>query len=224
MLKQLIDIDNFKYPYYLPIEHGDDLENNLNEIIDYYQVNILKLMLGDIEYVKFRDDLDIGGTPQSQKWIDFLDGTQYFVENKKVLWLGFRDLLVPFIWCYFKKDQLTIQQPISQIQPISENSNLVGAEKKFVEIWNQGQTKWGLDWNNLFIGNCGKYPVKDPRLYFDHSFDLDYNRRVNFRKRIFDENIEKYKHTVYNFMFNRYKNDFPDWQFTELTSISQFNL
>ena len=67
----IIDNSYFVGDLSLAVYSNSDLETDLNNLIINKQDVYLKSVLGEIEYVKFKNDLDVDGNPQSQIWIDF---------------------------------------------------------------------------------------------------------------------------------------------------------
>lgn len=84
----------FIYPVELPMLDGDVIK--IQTQIDLTEERILKSVLGDVIYAEWLADLDGNGTPQSQKFIDFLDGVKpspyLYQRDDDVEWIENSDL------------------------------------------------------------------------------------------------------------------------------------
>jgi len=178
------------HPIYLSLNEFSG-EEQLNNIIITYQNELLRDILGDVEFNNFSSDL-VAGVPQTQKWLDFYNGKSYTVNSKTVVWNGVKHLLKHFIFYYFLKDISELTTSIANIAPQFANATPKSFRDKMVTVWNIGLDYYGFDWNYKF------YDEKT----------VGYN-----------SDIEQYKPTVYNYLYNHLV-DYPDWIFTETAPIN----
>jgi hypothetical protein len=106
----LIDKDDFSIPYQV-VAGSTALETRLDDIITQYQRAYLIDILGDEEYNKFENDFS-GGVPQSQEWIDFLDGATYTKESVSgitltINYLGIKPVLAKLIYKDYQHATIT---------------------------------------------------------------------------------------------------------------------
>lgn len=72
----------------------DDFDMYAREV----QRNYVQRVLGDDLYDAFQDDL-VGGIPQSQRFIDLVDGITYDINNRKRIFRGIK-LYAEYLWLY----------------------------------------------------------------------------------------------------------------------------
>lgn len=98
--------------------HDTDFEYIANSI----EIKKLKDLLGDWLYSKFIADLK-NGEPQTQMYIDLLNGKEYTDTNGKfVIYTGLKEMLVKYIFCLYKLQNDVFNTSLNVVQPNNENS------------------------------------------------------------------------------------------------------
>jgi len=132
-------------------------DNFIQSVIEETEQTILQHALGSFAYREFVADLDAAGQPQSQKWIDFVDGV--FWENQSFAqdlqkFEGFKKALLGF--CYFNiLKSKTLQNSAGVVMPISENqestwqNSIIEANKR----WNAAITAYNSAFDFLKYAN-----------------------------------------------------------------------
>jgi len=89
----------------------------INDVEEKY----LKKMLGIDSFIEFKNNL-VNGMPQTQKWIDFVEGKVYEVDNVQVDYQGIIDMLQGFIYYEIYKLQNSAQTSIGNQKLDGKNS------------------------------------------------------------------------------------------------------
>jgi len=105
------------------IAQNEFLDDNSLEIIHELEYNLFIDLLGAELYNEFVDDL-VDGVPQTQKWLNFLNGATYTdcygcVRN----YLGVKSFLVPLVYSEFIQSSKNFNSNLGLVTPKSENSN-----------------------------------------------------------------------------------------------------
>lgn len=81
-------------------------------------------LLGDVEYIKLIADLDMDGNPQTQKYIDLINGVNYVKSNgETAIFGGIKEMLKGFI---YKKFSDTAQYSLSKTgQHVEQTENAI---------------------------------------------------------------------------------------------------
>lgn len=221
-LSALIDKTYFtKPPKYLSLL-DTKADTRLEGIVLFYQEILGRWLLGDLEWYKFEFEYT---TPYPQKWIDFVDGKIYIVDGKSVQWKGFKDLLTYFVYCFFLMNENTKTVHYGEVKMTQENAVNVSPINKMVEVWNKGIEFYGDDWKLLFVNdrlNLDRWAVRNSA-YWNNFNELDFH--YDCRRAVYiNEDIEKYRPTAYNFLYNHYESNYIDWRFTTLKKINIFGI
>ncbi len=221
-VSNLLDITDFTvYPIRI-IADEDFGSDNLDDIITTYQPVYLRNLLGESEYSKFEGDL-IAGVPQSQHWIDFVDGVDYNATNDKgntivVRWLGVKEVLKYFMYFHYVREGTSYLTQTGVVKPSNENSSNYNIATFTTNAWNLGLSAWGRDWNYLFIDAYG---------YKQGINDLKYYSRNFKEETTIDITNERVKNTAYNFLYyytQRNSAVFTDWDFYSRKALNINNI
>lgn len=139
-----INESDFNGFYRLP-----DVANNskLIEIINRNEVNILIDLLGLTAYKEFIADLDQETfEPQSDKWIDFVNGKEYELNGILTKYKGIKEMLISF--CYV--DYISEIDYRSGFNPM--NPDLTSPENTFVNFFNVS-TRYNIALINYCMAN-----------------------------------------------------------------------
>jgi len=177
----LINEDDFLYP--MVVAPNDNAR--LDGIISAYQPIILKKILGEIEYINFENDFTKVAPIilQTQKWIDFLNGTTYNLispngQNLIINYLGIKQILVNFIYFYYQKDIQSIASYSGEVRLTPENSTLTFADDRMASIWKNGIEKVG---NNKNF-NKEKYKPTAYNFLYNNKNDFPDWKFTNFKQ------------------------------------------
>ena len=211
----LIDKSSFVGSLSLSVSDNDEQQIQLNEIIIEKQDKYLKLILGEIEYLNFKNDLNVAGVPQSQEWIDFLDGTTIVVtdtngDSKNVLYEGFKSILTGFLYYEYEMAFLSIQTNSGNVSNNTENSIRVNPSRKIASNYNNSVDYYGIDWAGKFILEF-KFPYRN-------KYPLRY---------LYNTQLEQIKPTAYNYLYYTNLADdtkFADWQFSKVGNTNVYGI
>jgi len=109
----------------------------LNDIITKYQKEILIDILGEIEYYNFENDFT-DDEPQTTKWINFLNGTDYVVDLIHYDYKGIKPVLIKFIFYYWQKETVSILGESGELSNNQINSTKIIPINKMVASYNDG--------------------------------------------------------------------------------------
>ena len=122
-------------------------DNNLATISQFilrYEKEVLKSLLGYELYTALIADLDNYGTPQTQRFIDLVDGKEFSFEvngstiNTK--WEGLINedkvsLISYYIYFNYRNQFENVFTGVNEVQSISENSTFVSVMPRLVDTW-----------------------------------------------------------------------------------------
>lgn len=120
---------------------GADATEYLNDIIKKYQKEILIDILGEIEYYNFENDFaEVSGViaPQTTKWINFLDGTDYIDNDIHYDYKGIKPVLIKMIYYYWQVETASILAESGELTNNQINSKKVIPKSKMVRSYNDG--------------------------------------------------------------------------------------
>jgi len=192
----LISISDFTAPYNVPFLNLNT--SIIDEIISQYQKEILVSILGIIEYTNFENDF-VAGVPVTQKWLDFLNGKSYDLISDNgntitVNYKGVKPILIKMLYYFVMRGLHTVAANSTEIKFNNENAKTELPAQKMIMSWKQGLDLIGYDCKYLFEQYEPPSAISD---------------------------FEKYKPTAYNFLYQTYKTDFPDWNYSYLGTLTQ---
>jgi hypothetical protein len=203
----LIDKSYFVKEISLPSETLD-INDNFNGNIDRYEPEILTDLLGYELYKALLADLDGNGDPQTQRFIDLIDGAEFTFEyggydvNEK--WNGFRNaekisICSYYVYYKYRSDTDTFYTSGGQSQALTENSDAVSQYAKLTDAWNR--------MIDLYGEGCYYYSIYRGTTIRDTS-NLDHSN---------DEP------SAYNFLLANV-DDYPEWVYKPKYKINQFGI
>jgi hypothetical protein len=138
----------------------EEMESKLDDVIERYQPQILRKILGEIEYQSFANDIT-NGVPASAKWVSFLDGKTYTANGVTYYYEGIKPVLVRFMFYYWHLEMLTIPGEMGQLKPeyqkikqVVNGAKLAGAYNEACEmIVNTTDAYYPSVWN--FLNDAG---------------------------------------------------------------------
>lgn len=126
---------------------SDVIESGFNEFAFEVEKDILRGLLGDETYNELISDLDANNLPQTQKFIDLVNGKTYTDNNGDVtLFLGVRKMLTYFVYCVWKKEDMYSDSDLGTIQTRSSNS--IKTSEKIVNRIANARWNIGVDFFN----------------------------------------------------------------------------
>jgi len=158
---RLIENNDFDGKVYKIFSGSENATEYLNEIIDKYQEKILKQILGNIEYYNLTQDITDGALT-TQKWIDFVKGTDYIVNDIHYNYKGIEPVLIDFIYYYWQRHTVSILAENGELSLNNKNSKKVIPVSKMNEAYNNAIDK--IQSNDLY----------EPTVYHylkNHDFD-----------------------------------------------------
>lgn len=164
----LLDKTNFlQHPCYLPIDDSvASIQTTrilvLSNIVKTYQETILRKLLGHAEYYKMISDFTDGETsPNTQKWIDFIDGDYtYDVDGLTVQWQGAKNMLRYFIYYYFRKEYMSIWTNSGEVVTDAQNGIVINPRSKMVSNYNLGVDLYGNAKSDCYAPNAYNFLYK----------------------------------------------------------------
>lgn len=147
--------------------------NNMTFWISEYEPEILEKLLGYNLYSELISDLDIDGNPQSQKFIDLVDGKEFsfdlngYTINTK--WKGLRNnfkksLIAYYVYYQYRINNESFNSSVGQVITNTENSVHVDAKPELIIAWNKMIDLYGFIPYN-YVNNC----------FLDNSNYIHYN-------------------------------------------------
>ena len=219
-------IDNTYFVKDIAIPINSTLQAISDEYILRYENEILQKLLGYELLKALLADLDGSGDPQTQRFIDLVDGAEFsfdFNDNTiNTKWEGLRNTMKKsFIayWVYFqyRNENESFFSGIGQRKGKGENSVMVDVRPKLVSSWNKMIKLYG----------------KTPKYYYPYQ-TTRYNARITdrFYKVLLDKEFfldqSNYEHyncdpSAYNFLLANI-DDYPEWIFEPIKKLNVFGI
>ena len=116
---------------------GENSTEFLNDIIEKYQKDLLIDILGEREYYNLDNDL-VDGVPATNKWLLFVNGTDYVVDSVHYDYKGIKPVLLKFIYYYWQKENASILAESGELVNNQINARKVIPINKMVAAYNEG--------------------------------------------------------------------------------------
>lgn len=149
MIPNLITISDFKYPYKV-VANEPALVTRLTELIETKQQDILLKILGSIEVSNFEVDFDGGSVPQSDLWLNFLNGETWAANNNNqdfsIIYRGIKPVLVRFIYYYYIESTQSVKMQSGEGAAKFQNSNQIVPDDLIRGAYKAGVDLIGNDW------------------------------------------------------------------------------
>jgi len=205
----LIDSTYFVNEINLP---SDNLAN-IDSYITLYQEEILRKLLGYELLEALENDLDVNGEPQSQRFIDLVNGAEFSFDfcgdtiNEK--WEGlrginFKSLIAYYTYYRYRENTDTFFDGAGQIEPNHENSVNGDAIPKLVSVWNKMIDLYGdFHWCECYLPNYSPSLIllRDSQTYI-HLNDYP---------------------SAYNFLLAN-RTNYPEWVFKPIRKLNQYGI
>ena len=122
-------------------------------------------LLGDENYINLLADLDSSNEPQTQPWIDLVDGKSYVASNGlKTSFIGVRKLLTYFVFAvYVKQFRVTFFQNTA-VNMTYENADITAMMNTNYEAhrrWNKGVEFFNNETYDYLVFNQSLFPNWD---------------------------------------------------------------
>ena len=157
-MNNLITISDFE-TYPINIAPDNDFGNdNLTDVITVYQPEILTNLLGAVLYNQFENDC-IGIVPQTQRFIDLLNGKTYVKNGFTLNYFGLKNMLVGFTYFIYTRLNTSFSTQTGEVKPNNQNSNPADIRLKCVNAYNYAINFQGekLGYSNTFINYMDFY-------------------------------------------------------------------
>ena len=179
-MSNFIDNTDFEGRIRLPNHKQTNIE--VNTMISEIQPKILKELLGSKLYRELIADLDGNGDPQTQKWVDLVNGIEYDIEDDTgedypVYWEGLAPMLENFCYYYYVNSNETKQTISGEVKQKQLNSGVASNWGKTTFAYNRGVRFYGFNIENIY----SRYPC----VYKDNEYWA-----------------AKYESAAYNFLYN----------------------
>lgn len=125
------------------VEEGETYNSEINQAISQYQKEVLTDLLGYSLYKALIADLDGNGNPQSQRFIDLINGAEFsndyrFTQTLK--WNGFanaekKSLIAYFTYYKWLKKNHSHLSDVGNTKPEAENAERFDPTFKAVNAW-----------------------------------------------------------------------------------------
>ena len=168
MAKNITDIDDYKG--YVQIVDDTEQETYFNQIVFEIEREILRGngindygFLGDAEYINLIADLDSNNEPQTQKFIDLVDGKNYTNSSgRTVIFLGIKEMLKLMVYSVFLERDSQNSDGSGIIELKVENAEKVEQKRMRREAhirWNRGV--------EMFNGEAYQYMIDNQADFSD---------------------------------------------------------
>lgn len=122
------------------IDYTDFADNEINLEINSYNLTQFESIANEVIYDVLNDlfgaylynnliaDLDENGKPETTKYKNLVNGTTYidtFRNNRTINYQGINDMLRYFVFCEYKKFQLSYSTTTGSVQTSNENSTVL---------------------------------------------------------------------------------------------------
>jgi len=205
----LIDGSYFRNDIIIPgILESGSYTDEIKNFITKYESEVLTDLLGYELYKLLQADLDESGNPQTQRFIDLINGAEFTHPDSRQLlkWIGFKNTqkesliayYVYFNYVYYKETELS---KIGTIRSKLDNSNRVSPFDKLQNAWER--------FYRLYSG----FDFETIEIYFSEE-----GLEVNELPGCF--NVLP---SAYNFLYAN-KDDYPEWIFTVKYDKNIFSL
>lgn len=139
----LTESDFNKMPFNIP--QSDDRPNALSDVIDFYEEEALKRVLGSALYSEFiagvfvdpaasplvaKEDADI-----EEKWLLLRDGGEYTYREKTYRYDGVKNFLKPYVFQAVVTDDAQTLTPIGAVQVDTENGSVVSPGQQIMRAY-----------------------------------------------------------------------------------------
>lgn len=170
-----VTASDFQKPYNIP---------NLNAVVNTFPTYVekkekeaLKSLLGLTLYESFVDGLDTD-YPE-ERWINLREGHQYIYKSKTYEWVGMKELLVPYIYSEWVRDDDSILTGVGTAKSKTENAQRLKPLRKISDAYN--------DYARIAGNGCEHKNTLYGFLYqegkagtFDDSFDESFQTFVSY--------------------------------------------
>ena len=180
----------------------------ITQAINQYEKEILISLLGYKLYSLLMADLGEDGKPQTQPFIDLINGAEFehtFAGQTMTLkWNGLvnaekQSLIAYYVYYKYVEREVTHMSGIGNILPGSEKGGRVSSVNKMVNAWDRMRELYG------------KFSPELRRYY----------ERFNSHSGLYY--IHDDQPSAYNFLFAN-KESYPDWRFTPIWGINAFGI
>jgi hypothetical protein len=195
----LINNDYFVNDIALP--NLDEIQNSFDDVLERYQEQYMKDLLGYQLYKAFKTVVD-AGTPYPGEWDNFIHGAEFSFElggetiNEK--WEGLANvqevsLLAFFTYYEYRQNSLGTTTSINDVMGIPENAVKINDSRKMVIAYNKGLELYG----EVPCWGFSRYSTS-----YSHYDD---------------------KPSAYNFL-NANRVDYPNWVFLPKMRVNSFGI
>lgn len=136
------DVNDFIGEINLDLNNDSNVIDNFERLGTIHQKDILRDVLGDKLYNELINDLDGSGNPQTQKFIDLVDGKTYErPSGKEKIYEGLIRMLNYMVYSYYLKKTWSNNSSTGQLTNVNQNSeklNRSDLRKEISIIYNQG--------------------------------------------------------------------------------------
>lgn len=177
--------------------------SNFSGDISRYEPEVLADLLGYDLYKALLADLDGSGNPQTQRFIELIDGAEFSFDfcsqSISTKWEGLRNaskisLISYYVYFKYRSDNDTFYGSGAQVEANHENSTKVSQYSKLANIYNKFVDLYGASLHNgyTWYDNTGHTHLTD-------------------------------KPSAYNFLLANLAS-YPEWIFTGKTKINQYGI
>jgi len=146
--------------------------SNLQDVIDLALEEILRDLMGDKLYNLYEADLNGSGNPQTQKYIDLVDGVTYEDCNgHETIYEGLKQMMKYFIFSRYKEEGIYQDVSTGQVRQASD----VSEKSEWYNVSNE--IKRFHDKGVLLYNQAIKYIYNHQNTYFDDVCDWTYKKK-----------------------------------------------
>jgi len=220
-----IDYTYFINDVYLPVIGDADGQTVMTESITRYENEVLTCLLGYELLKELKADLDENGIPQTQKFIDLVDGKEFsfildgYTINTK--WEGLANtiktsLIAYYVYYKYRNNTETLTTTTGEAKNSKENATVMNPFPKLVYSWNEMIKLYGETPRQY------RNPVSFKQYWGEYNYRFDYAYNYD----LFWRNIDNYIHfnsnpSAYNFLLAN-KANYTTWIFKPQYKLNVF--
>lgn len=218
-------IDNTYFIKDITVPVNTVSQSNIDNYIERYENEILQRLLGYELLKNLLADLS-GGNPQTQRFIDLVNGAEFSFDlngnTVNTKWEGLRNSVKKSLiayWVYFnyRNENEAYFSGIGQRRGKGENSEKADITPKIVSVWNKMIDLYGETPKYYYPYQVTKYNARVTDRFFkvilDKEFFLDQGNYEHYT----------YEPSAYNFLLANIS-DYPEWRFDPILKLNIFGM
>jgi len=152
----------------------EDDYKDLSTIITRYEKEVLQQLLG-YELWKALDDDLVSGVPQTQRFIDLVDGKEYTVGSSTIKWNGLQNtdkisLIAYYTFYWYLRNHTTNTSTLGEVGSNMENAIVVSPAQRLSGAWHRLRELYGFAAQNSLIPSAYNFLQEYESTYSEWEF------------------------------------------------------